>query len=412
MPVRFPSPAPLHTAAVVRAWLRRELGSEVRSLTRVDLGVVNIVYAARLADDLECFVKVAPQARGVHRLREEVWAFEQCRTVGVPTPEVLAFDPAPTAFPEAFHVTRRISGENGLQAGLSHAGRLAALRQLGHYLARIHAIRLTGFGVLQPTENGYMGQYPTLWENWASLLDSAYWWEQLLRDRLVTEDQIDAIRRHFAEHRDLFNVEQSCLVYADGGLKNLVVQGETVVGLVDMENVVAAEPVNDFDALHYGSENEFAAVCEGAGGAMSNPAVAEIHAPAAERIQLNAVRELVGNSPGGVRVRVGLEDVELPRSLVRVLLAAATSLRDGDTVAIVSEEAEVSPAQAARLLGVSRQYVDRLLAADLLPSRRLPHSSYRKIPARAVLEYKQSRARKREGIRTIINDATASGLAY
>lgn len=77
-----------------------------------------------------------------------------------------------------------------------------------------------------------------------------------------------------------------------------------------------------------------------------------------------------------------------------------------------SAAAEVSPSQAARLLGVSRQYVDRLLASNLLPSHRLPGSSYRKVPVRAILAYKRTRDRKREGIRQIVENATAAGLEY
>lgn len=145
---------------------------------------------------------------------------------------------------------------------------------------------------------------------------------------------------------------------------------------------------------------------------MSDPAVAEVHASAAERSKVRAVRALVGKAPGRVRVQVGDDDVELPRSLVHVLLAAADSLDEGDSVVIVAEEAEVSPAQAAKLLGVSRQYVDRLVATELLPVHRLPNSSYRKIPARAVLAYKKTRDTKREGIRRIVADATAAGLEY
>lgn len=145
---------------------------------------------------------------------------------------------------------------------------------------------------------------------------------------------------------------------------------------------------------------------------MSDPAVAEVHASAAERSKVRAVRALVGKAPGRVRVQVDDDDVELPRSLVRVLLAAADSLDEGDSVVIVGEEAELSPAQAAKLLGVSRQYVDRLVAAEMLPVHRLPNSSYRKIPARAVLAYKKTRDRKREGIRRIVADATAAGLKY
>jgi len=145
---------------------------------------------------------------------------------------------------------------------------------------------------------------------------------------------------------------------------------------------------------------------------MSDPAIAEVHASAAERSEVRAVRALVGEASGRVRVRVGDDDVELPRSLVRVLLAAADTLDEGDTVAIVSEQAEVSPAQAAKLLGVSRQYVDRMVAAEILPVHRLPNSSYRKIPVRAVLAHKKTRDRKREGIRKIVTDATAAGLEY
>jgi excisionase family DNA binding protein len=81
-------------------------------------------------------------------------------------------------------------------------------------------------------------------------------------------------------------------------------------------------------------------------------------------------------------------------------------------VAVVSDEAEVSPAEAAKLLGVSRQYVDRLIASGALPARRLPHSSYRKIPARAVLAHRATRERKRAGIRAAVDDAIAAGLEY
>lgn len=145
---------------------------------------------------------------------------------------------------------------------------------------------------------------------------------------------------------------------------------------------------------------------------MTEPAVAEIRATEAERRKVHAVRSLVGKPTAKVKVSVGDEIVQLPASLVRVLLTAAETLEDGDTVVLVNEEAEVSPAQAAKLLGVSRQYVDRLIATDVLPSRRLPKSSYRKIPVRAVLAHRMSRDRKRDGIRSIVETATDAGLQY
>ncbi len=145
---------------------------------------------------------------------------------------------------------------------------------------------------------------------------------------------------------------------------------------------------------------------------MSDPAIAEIHARVDEQPKVRAVRALVGEVRTGVRVGVGGTDVELSRPLVEALMAAADSLDGGDTIAVVSEEVEVSPAQAAKLLGVSRQYVDRLVADDVLPVRRLPNSSYRKIPVRSVLAYKNVSERKRVGIRKLVDEATAAGLTY
>lgn len=142
--------------------LRQRLGAEVERLERVDLGVINAVYAARLSNGLGCFVKIAPASRGEHRLRHEVWAFERCRRIGIPTPEVLEFVAEPGAFPEPFHITRRVPGENGAHLRLTDAQRYAVFRQIGGYLARIHSIRMDGFGLLQGRGDGFAGEWSKL----------------------------------------------------------------------------------------------------------------------------------------------------------------------------------------------------------------------------------------------------------
>jgi excisionase family DNA binding protein len=145
---------------------------------------------------------------------------------------------------------------------------------------------------------------------------------------------------------------------------------------------------------------------------MSEHAVSEIHATPSERMQLVAVQRIVADESATVQVGVGAEVVELPPSLVRLLMAGADALGGGDVVALVSEESEVSPAEAARLLGVSRQYVDRLVATGALPIRRLPQSRYRKIPARAVLAHKVAKDAKRSAITALVAAADDAGLEY
>lgn len=93
-------------------------------------------------------------------------------------------------------------------------------------------------------------------------------------------------------------------------------------------------------------------------------------------------------------------------------MAGAEALRTGDSLVLVRQEEEVSPAEAAKLLGVSRQYVDRLVAKGVLPARQLPHSRYRKIPARAVLAHCASKRSKRAGVASILEAADHAGVSY
>lgn len=69
-------------------------------------------------------------------------------------------------------------------------------------------------------------------------------------------------------------------------------------------------------------------------------------------------------------------------------------LREGKQVAVtVAEEQELlSPRQAAQRLGFSRQHVMRLIDSGKLEGRRLPGSTYWKIPLSSVLALEERRA--------------------
>ncbi len=69
-------------------------------------------------------------------------------------------------------------------------------------------------------------------------------------------------------------------------------------------------------------------------------------------------------------------------------------LREGKRVAVtVAEEQELlSPQQAARRLGFSRQHVMRLIDSGKLEGRQLPGSTYWKIPLSSALALEERRA--------------------
>ena len=79
----------------------------------------------------------------------------------------------------------------------------------------------------------------------------------------------------------------------------------------------------------------------------------------------------------------------------------------GRSVVILRPSEEVTPAEAAKVLGVTRQFVDRLCAEGVLAFRRLPSSSHRKILLSDVLALADERDRRREGaaaIRSVLDE--------
>jgi excisionase family DNA binding protein len=83
--------------------------------------------------------------------------------------------------------------------------------------------------------------------------------------------------------------------------------------------------------------------------------------------------------------------VRLTRGLAKVLRAAAEAMADGQAVTVLPSDAELTPAEAAELIGVSRPYVVRLLDNGTMPSERLPGSTHRRIRLADVLAYQANR---------------------
>lgn len=117
----------------------------------------------------------------------------------------------------------------------------------------------------------------------------------------------------------------------------------------------------------------------------------------------------------GAAVHVVLSDgrpVALPEELAAVLLNAVREVAGGHDVALVSLDDEVSPAKAGELLGLSRQYVDRLIAEGVLPARRLPQSTHRKLRVADVLAFAARRDKRRKLITDMVDTLTEAGAEY
>ncbi len=99
---------------------------------------------------------------------------------------------------------------------------------------------------------------------------------------------------------------------------------------------------------------------------------------------------LVGDTPVEAAVRAMLDDVA-----------------HGARIVVLRAEDEVTPAEAADILGVTRQFVDRLCEDGVLAFRRLPGSRHRRIRVQDVVDVAAEREQRRaaaEAIRAALGE--------
>jgi len=91
----------------------------------------------------------------------------------------------------------------------------------------------------------------------------------------------------------------------------------------------------------------------------------------------------------------------LPVSLYEFLVKLMAALREGQSVAIVQNDAQLTTVEAARTLGVSRQFLVKVLERDEIPHHMV--GTHRRVYVRDLLAYKAKRDSKR---RQILRDLT------
>jgi excisionase family DNA binding protein len=123
-----------------------------------------------------------------------------------------------------------------------------------------------------------------------------------------------------------------------------------------------------------------------------------VAAPADQREETAAVFRLLEQAgrqhPSMCRL-VGPDGLEIviPEAVSHAFELVAEVLARGDAVTVLPAATELTVAQAADILNVSRQYLVRLLDQEVVPST--PTGTHRQVRVDDLLRYKQQRDRER-----------------
>ena len=111
----------------------------------------------------------------------------------------------------------------------------------------------------------------------------------------------------------------------------------------------------------------------------------------------------------GESSRSGVHQIKLPDSLYRLLLKIVQDLADGKAVSLTSAAQELTTQEAAGFLGVSRQFLVRLLDEGKIPFHRV--GTHRRVYLQDLISFRTERDQRRhEAIRQMAREAMADGV--
>ena len=153
---------------------------------------------------------------------------------------------------------------------------------------------------------------------------------------------------------------------------------------------------------------------------MSNHSIALVAWPSPEEIALAResgarLSQLISKWPEQL-IQVLLEGeptekVQIPTSIVRILLQGLSEIGKGNGVRLVATNTELTTQEAAEMLNLSRQYVVRLIDDHKIPSHKV--GTHRRIRLDDVLAYQQeSDAKRLEALQVLVAEAQELDMGY
>ena len=229
---------------LIDRWVRVATGSAVHTAVRIIVGQDNEVHDVVTTDGHRIIVRISH--RPDPRFTGERWALDAARALGVPTPGVLLIDQVDHVGPEGTPVTvcvedklPGVSLRTLLDAGHRPTG---AIAELGELVARIHQVRVDGFGYLRAEGRGWDIPFS------AVMLDLLDRRTDLHRAATHWAEPVESVEQGLAvldAHRSHFAFDDPRLVHGDLGVDHILISDDRVTGIIDFQECSGNHPVLD-----------------------------------------------------------------------------------------------------------------------------------------------------------------------
>jgi len=221
-------------------------------------GWFNAAYGLRLADGREVVLKIAPpQGAEVMQYEKNIMATEVAamrlahQNPAIPVPEIYYYDNARDLCDADYFFMEMLGGDNleHVKASLPAKAQESIDRHIGEIIHEINKFPGTYFGY-----DGNPDLRATTWkEAFLKIVESVL--EDALSKNAAFDYSYDEIRAAVLKHAPaLDEVTQPCMVHWDAWNPNFFVRDGKVVGILDFERVLWAEPLMEAQFRYFGGD--------------------------------------------------------------------------------------------------------------------------------------------------------------
>ncbi len=233
---------------------------------RIVAGEINEVYEIKLKNNKEIILRISHN-RSKGGFYQEKWAFQQCRLLNIPCPEVIAIQEIELQGRKLLLCFENKLPGHTLGIGtqikqISPSNLKKILIEAGNILSKIHSISISGFGHLKPSGQGI---YSSFIELMTQKNKDSMNYLKLSQKSLLSRQKIQTIISIINKTARTFPNINSFMVHGDFGPKHIVCEDNKITGIIDFEDVLGHSPVFDLARweFFYGDNNLYKYLIEG-----------------------------------------------------------------------------------------------------------------------------------------------------
>ncbi len=229
---------------VIDSYVAKASGSKTLSCNRLVIGQENEVYDVVTADNQKLIVRISHMEDP--RFEAERWALDAARQAGVPTPQVLLVEQVDYEKGSiTFCIEEKLPGEPlevAIKGGITEELD-SAIEKIGDVLSKLHSVKVDGFGYLQSDGKGWPIAFSEIMldlnEKQSELGSAAKEWG-LLPQKVTHGLAL------LNDNQHLYGFDTPSLTHGDFGLPHILVEGDQITGIIDMQECSGNHPVFDF----------------------------------------------------------------------------------------------------------------------------------------------------------------------